>query len=44
MVHPKDKNEILKKDYFKECLNYIRDKILFTPENNNGENIMEKFI
>ena len=50
MIHPKRKDEngndieILKEDYYKECLDHIRDKVLFTPEDENGERIMEKFV
>ena len=45
MVDPTNSGKIIKKsDYFKSSMKNIRDTILFSVEDDDGENLMEKFV
>lgn len=43
MIHPKSLTSIKKKDYLAECLDFIKEKVLFTVNDDAGDNIMQKF-
>lgn len=44
MVHFKTSKKVLKKDYLKETLTFIKEKVLFTVKNDDWDNIMEKLV